>query len=86
MKNEKNWNHLQTYIERDIRRLNSRLTIGETSSDNGVMESNPYRGVRLASDESMLPQSERGFALMNPLMILVKIIKLRWIHILSYDQ
>ncbi|MGJ7244681.1 hypothetical protein ABMZ73_19150, partial [Morganella morganii] len=27
-----------------------------------------------------------GSALMNPLMILVKIIKLRWIHILSYDQ
>uniref|UniRef100_UPI00217CD70B filamentous hemagglutinin N-terminal domain-containing protein n=1 Tax=Proteus mirabilis TaxID=584 RepID=UPI00217CD70B len=27
-----------------------------------------------------------GLALMNPLMILVKIIKLRWIHILSYDQ
>ncbi|KOH76859.1 hypothetical protein AEU18_12655 [Salmonella enterica subsp. enterica serovar Bredeney] len=27
-----------------------------------------------------------SFALMNPLMILVKIIKLRWIHILSYDQ
>lgn len=27
-----------------------------------------------------------GAALMNPLMILVKIIKLRWIHILSYDQ
>ncbi|EEW1026000.1 hypothetical protein ED050_16860 [Escherichia coli] len=28
----------------------------------------------------------RSQALMNPLMILVKIIKLRWIHILSYDQ
>ncbi|MGJ7048383.1 hypothetical protein, partial [Morganella morganii] len=27
-----------------------------------------------------------GSTLMNPLMILVKIIKLRWIHILSYDQ
>ncbi|BDP24713.1 hypothetical protein TUM2805_20010 [Escherichia coli] len=27
-----------------------------------------------------------GYVLMNPLMILVKIIKLRWIHILSYDQ
>ncbi|MCV9030520.1 YiaA/YiaB family inner membrane protein, partial [Escherichia coli] len=27
-----------------------------------------------------------NYALMNPLMILVKIIKLRWIHILSYDQ
>ncbi|HDX1038061.1 TPA: DUF3560 domain-containing protein [Pasteurella multocida] len=29
---------------------------------------------------------KRHRALMNPLMILVKIIKLRWIHILSYDQ
>ncbi|MDZ3801183.1 hypothetical protein M2F92_06570, partial [Klebsiella pneumoniae] len=29
---------------------------------------------------------EECTALMNPLMILVKIIKLRWIHILSYDQ
>ncbi|MEB1038203.1 phage tail protein, partial [Citrobacter freundii] len=29
---------------------------------------------------------DRNQALMNPLMILVKIIKLRWIHILSYDQ
>lgn len=27
-----------------------------------------------------------GVVLMNPLMILIKIIKLRWIHILSYDQ
>ncbi len=30
--------------------------------------------------------TETGSVLMNPLMILVKIIKLRWIHILSYDQ
>ncbi len=29
---------------------------------------------------------EADVVLMNPLMILVKIIKLRWIHILSYDQ
>lgn len=49
-------------MERDIRPLKSHLTIGETASDNGVMESNPYRGVKLASDESMLPQSQRGFA------------------------
>ncbi|MFO4102920.1 hypothetical protein AAHD16_27655, partial [Escherichia coli] len=31
-------------------------------------------------------QANERIALMNPLMILVKIIKLRWIHILSYDQ
>ncbi|MES4488379.1 enoyl-CoA hydratase-related protein, partial [Escherichia coli] len=33
-----------------------------------------------------LKAAAEGEALMNPLMILVKIIKLRWIHILSYDQ
>ncbi|MEF9243694.1 CSS-motif domain-containing protein, partial [Escherichia coli] len=32
------------------------------------------------------PAAGSSNALMNPLMILVKIIKLRWIHILSYDQ
>lgn len=30
--------------------------------------------------------SQSGEVLMNPLMIFIKIIKLRWIHILSYDQ
>ncbi|HHS8592873.1 TPA: aminoglycoside adenylyltransferase domain-containing protein, partial [Escherichia coli] len=32
------------------------------------------------------PLRSARITLMNPLMILVKIIKLRWIHILSYDQ
>uniref|UniRef100_UPI001FCCE018 hemolysin E n=1 Tax=Escherichia coli TaxID=562 RepID=UPI001FCCE018 len=35
---------------------------------------------------SRFKQEYSQAALMNPLMILVKIIKLRWIHILSYDQ
>ncbi|MGR7137148.1 acyltransferase family protein, partial [Klebsiella aerogenes] len=33
-----------------------------------------------------LLSTDEYVVLMNPLMILVKIIKLRWIHILSYDQ
>ncbi len=37
-------------------------------------------------NERHLAAQREGKALMNPLMILVKIIKLRWIHILSYDQ
>ncbi|WP_407299086.1 hypothetical protein [Morganella morganii] len=53
--------------------------------------------LRLAT-EKMFTELEKGhnavedskkkthLALMNPLMILVKIIKLSWIHILSYDQ
>ncbi len=41
--------------------------------------------VMIGSTGGHLVGGKRG-ALMNPLMILVKIIKLRWIHILSYDQ
>ncbi|WP_220378107.1 hypothetical protein, partial [Klebsiella pneumoniae] len=50
------------------------------------------QALRLIFPASYLPQSDnvirrRAYSvLMNPLMILVKIIKLRWIHILSYDQ
>ncbi len=40
---------------------------------------------KLGLDAFVLFKNPR-MALMNPLMILVKIIKLRWIHILSYDQ
>ncbi|MEY0498210.1 hypothetical protein AB7321_15380, partial [Providencia rettgeri] len=39
-----------------------------------------------SSHEKFSRFSPTGLVLMNPLMILVKIIKLRWIHILSYDQ
>ncbi len=39
-----------------------------------------------AHQAGTLTDAYTGEVLMNPLMILVKIIKLRWIHILSYDQ
>ncbi|MEM8419228.1 hypothetical protein Q4S24_19495, partial [Morganella morganii] len=42
------------------------------------------RGISV--DHTTIYRWVQCYALMNPLMILVKIIKLRWIHILSYDQ
>ncbi|MDM4652288.1 hypothetical protein QTP56_06065, partial [Klebsiella oxytoca] len=42
----------------------------------------PYEQVMAIVEEKQI----WDLVLMNPLMILVKIIKLRWIHILSYDQ
>ena len=42
--------------------------------------------LRVKRDIAMAEAGIPRGALMNPLMILVKIIKLRWIHILSYDQ
>ncbi|WP_106359441.1 molybdopterin-dependent oxidoreductase Mo/Fe-S-binding subunit [Escherichia coli] len=44
----------------------------------------PVADVQLATPGVV--RGKKGEVLMNPLMILVKIIKLRWIHILSYDQ
>ncbi|KIQ38753.1 hypothetical protein IY32_24890 [Escherichia coli] len=41
---------------------------------------------RLITLQDWAKEEFGDLALMNPLMILVKIIKLRWIHILSYDQ
>src|SRR5699024_6034924 len=59
---------------------NSSRTGGKSLSLHGVSDDCKY--------SSGLRENEvKGYpALMNPLMILVKIIKLRWIHILSYDQ
>ncbi|KLX45311.1 protein TraJ, partial [Escherichia coli] len=44
------------------------------------------RQIDLLENLTAVIQDYPNPALMNPLMILVKIIKLRWIHILSYDQ
>lgn len=51
-----------TYIMRAIHNIRSVLTIGETSSSNDVLDSFPFKGLKLASDEQMLPSSMRGFA------------------------
>lgn len=59
---ESKWNSIQTYVERDIQPIKSQFSAGQISSDGEVIDSFSFRGVKIASDESMLPQSERGFA------------------------
>lgn len=51
-----------TYLQRDITPLRSEILVGETSTGNEVFDSIPFRGVRLNSNEDMLPASLRGFA------------------------
>ncbi|QBJ09343.1 fimbrial biogenesis outer membrane usher protein [Rahnella aquatilis] len=51
-----------TYVQRDVERLQSYLTAGETSSGGDVFDSIPFRGVKMVSTEDMLPSSLRGFA------------------------
>lgn len=51
-----------TYLQRDIRAWRSEFLLGESFTLNDVFDSVPFRGVRLTSNEDMLPVSLRGFA------------------------
>ncbi|MDK9605798.1 fimbrial biogenesis usher protein [Lelliottia wanjuensis] len=56
------WEHISTYVERDIESLKGELTAGDTSTRGDIFDSYPLRGVKVESDENMLPDSLRGFA------------------------
>lgn len=56
------WKSMQSWLERDIRALRSRLTIGESATTALVFDSVNFSGLMLASDDGMLPQSLQGFA------------------------
>jgi len=57
--------HLQfqdIYARRAIAGVKGELTVGDATTQNGVFDSIPFRGVQLSSDESMEPDSLRGYA------------------------
>ncbi|WP_176114469.1 fimbria/pilus outer membrane usher protein [Burkholderia cepacia] len=53
---------ISTYAQRDLPSLSSQLVIGETYTSGELFDSTQFRGVRLASDDRMLPDSLRGYA------------------------
>ncbi len=53
---------MQTWIERDISGLQSRLTAGEVTTPGLVFDSLNFRGISLASQDEMRPDSMRGYA------------------------
>ncbi|MFS2125014.1 fimbria/pilus outer membrane usher protein [Pseudomonas sp. Pseusp97] len=58
----KSLQNLATYAQRDIDTLRSQLTLGDAFTDGDLFDSVAMRGVRLNSDERMLPDSQRGYA------------------------
>lgn len=61
-KSTNKWDTLYTYAQRDIKSLDSQLTLGDSTSSADVFNSIPFRGAQLASDDDMLPESLRGYA------------------------
>jgi outer membrane usher protein len=56
------YNSINTYVQRDIPQIRSRALFGEANTKGQVFDTLPFRGVQLASDERMLPESRRGYA------------------------
>ena len=59
---ENHWDTINTYLQHDIDALKAQFTGGESSTRGEVFDSLQYRGINIASDEEMLPYSQRGFA------------------------
>ena len=60
--NDTRWDSINSWLQRDIKSLKSQLVIGESATEGTVFSSYQFTGVRLYSDETMLPNSQRGFA------------------------
>lgn len=56
------WETVYTYAQRNLTGLRSQLTLGDSNAPAEVFDAVPFRGVQLASDDEMLPDSLRGYA------------------------
>lgn len=56
------WQTVQTYAERGLYGMKSRLTLGERQTTGEIFDSVPFRGVMLGSDDEMVPYEQRAFA------------------------
>ncbi|WP_077264247.1 fimbria/pilus outer membrane usher protein [[Enterobacter] lignolyticus] len=59
---QSDFSSVYTYARRDIITLKSQLTLGQSSTPADVFDSVPYTGAAMASDDDMLPDSEKGYA------------------------
>ncbi|MCU6227090.1 fimbria/pilus outer membrane usher protein [Enterobacter cloacae] len=56
------WDTVYSYLQRAVIPLKAQLTLGDSSAPADVFDSMPFRGVQLASDDDMLPDSLKGYA------------------------
>ncbi|QTD31489.1 fimbria/pilus outer membrane usher protein [Pseudomonas fluorescens] len=57
-----NYQPLRTYAQHDVTSLQSQFTVGEANTRGDIFDTLAYRGVQLATDDRMLPESRRGYA------------------------
>ncbi|CAB5715479.1 Heat shock protein E [Delftia tsuruhatensis] len=58
----KSYQNIATYVQRDLPDWSSQMVIGDSYTGGDLLDSVSFRGLRLHSDDRMLPESQRGFA------------------------
>ncbi|MEB5742663.1 fimbrial biogenesis outer membrane usher protein [Klebsiella aerogenes] len=58
----KKYDSINTYLQRDISVLHARALIGESNTRGDIFDTLPFSGFAIATDERMLPSSQRGYA------------------------
>lgn len=56
------YQNISAYALRDLSDWSSQLVIGDTYTDGDLADSVSFRGIRLQTDDRMLPESQRGYA------------------------
>jgi outer membrane usher protein len=56
------FDNIATYVQHDVTRLKSQVTVGDANTTGDVFDSVAFRGVQIATDDRMLPESLRGYA------------------------
>ncbi|PHM60205.1 fimbria/pilus outer membrane usher protein [Xenorhabdus ishibashii] len=59
---DRKWQNINTYLQRDIHALKSQLIFGDSYTPSFVFDGFQFRGMQLSSDDNMLPDSLKGFA------------------------
>lgn len=58
----KTYQAVDSYAQRDIDALSTQLTLGDSFTDGELFDTVATRGVQMATDDRMLPDSQRGYA------------------------
>lgn len=56
------YQNVQASLQRSVVELKSQLVLGDAFTDGAMFDSVGFRGIQLASDDRMLPESQRGYA------------------------
>jgi outer membrane usher protein len=56
------FDNIATYVQHDVAKLRSQVTLGDAQTTGDVFDSVAFRGAQIATDDRMLPESLRGYA------------------------